>query len=57
MSAANLVFVNGNILALVDSRPRAKTVAIRDGRIAAGGSDSPVDRLEPLQGIHNAVNR
>jgi len=24
---------------------------------AAGGSDSPVDRLEPLQGIHNAVNR
>jgi hypothetical protein len=23
----------------------------------AGGSDSPVDRLEPLLGIHNAVNR
>lgn len=42
MSAANIVFVNGNILTLDGSRPRAQAVAVRAGRIAAAGGDAAV---------------
>jgi hypothetical protein len=41
----DLIFKNGNILTSAESRPRAKALAVRFGRISRVGEDEEVERL------------
>ena len=61
---AGLVFFNARLMTRDPERPEATAIAIQGDRIVAvgddediRGSDLPVDRDEPLFGIHSAVTR
>src|SRR5438094_5103117 len=45
MVCADLILTNGNLITLDDSLPRARAMAIRDGRIVAVGDDHQVGEL------------
>lgn len=42
MLGADLILTNGNLITLDDSRPRASTMAVRNGRIVAVGDDAQI---------------
>src|SRR2546421_5564170 len=45
MLGADLIFTNGNLITLDNSRPRASALAVRDGRIVAVGDDAQILQL------------
>ena len=49
---ADLLFVNGRVLTIDANRPRAESVAVRDGKILAAGSN---DELAGLRGSATRV--
>jgi len=49
---ADLLFINGRVLTIDPSRPRAESVAVRDGKILAVGSN---DELAGLRGASTRV--
>src|SRR2546430_6689506 len=45
MVCADLILTNGNLITLDDTPPRARAMAIRDGRIVAVGDDQQIAEL------------